>query len=105
MSAHTSKSARSNPDPQISPALSPETSPEISHDPLAEIGDSERMWDIGYAPNLTDLQLHAIALTIQGHRDTQTARILSINRRTLWQWKTFDDEYRAALARADHLCL
>ena len=89
MSAEAPKPAISDPDPQ---------DPSVSHDPPTEMGESERMWDIGYAPNLTDLQLRAIALTIQGHRDTQIARILSINRRTFWQWKTFDDEYRQALA-------
>jgi len=55
------------------------------------------MWDIS---GLSDLQLRAIELTVQGHNDSRTARILSINRRTIWDWKTHNDDYRRVLAEA-----
>jgi hypothetical protein len=58
--------------------------------------------DISAPQNLSDIQLRAIELIIQGHTDTQTARILSINPKTLWRWKNLDEDYRQALAEARH---
>src|SRR6202034_4168449 len=48
--------------------------------------------------NLTDIQLLAIEHTLRGARDSQTAEMLDINRKTLWNWKTFNEDYRRALA-------
>jgi DNA-binding CsgD family transcriptional regulator len=67
---------------------------------IENVGDSERKCDIDPSPNLSDIQLRAIELTVQGHTDSETARILSINRRTIWHWKTHNDDYRQALAEA-----
>jgi hypothetical protein len=50
--------------------------------------------------DLSKLQLRAIGFTVQGLPDTQIADILSINRRTLWDWKTNNEDYRLALASA-----
>ena len=41
--------------------------------------------------------MQAIDLTIQGFNDLEIADILSINRKTLWRWKTDDAEYSRAL--------
>lgn len=46
---------------------------------------------------LSDVQLRAIELTVQCYNDTQIAEMLRINRKTLWRWKNFDDDYRRAL--------
>jgi DNA-binding CsgD family transcriptional regulator len=51
-------------------------------------------------PQLDDTQRRAIDLTVQGLDDSQIARILAINRSTLWRWKTHDRNYRIALADA-----
>jgi len=44
--------------------------------------------------------MRAIELTVQGLGDVQIAQMLSINRKTLWRWKTFDENYRQVLAEA-----
>jgi hypothetical protein len=48
--------------------------------------------------NLTDLQLSAIDHTLRGVNDSRIAEILDIDRKTLWNWKTFNEDYRRALA-------
>jgi hypothetical protein len=55
--------------------------------------------DIEFFPNLNlnDTQLRAIELTVQCYSDTQISTMLGINRRTLWRWKNFDDDFRRAL--------
>lgn len=71
--------------------------------PAAEIedaGTSETIWDIELPLNLSDIQFRAIELTIQGMRDTQIAQTLSVDRKTLWRWKTHDEDYRQALTSA-----
>ena len=68
--------------------------------PPEYLGTSGAIWDIQLPLNLTDIQFRAIELTIQGHRDTQIAHALSINRKTLWRWKNLDDDYRQALTSA-----
>jgi hypothetical protein len=65
-----------------------------------ESGNFEKDWESFPAQNLTDNQIRAIELTVQGHSDTQIAQMLSINRKTLWNWKNLDEDYREALAEA-----
>jgi hypothetical protein len=48
--------------------------------------------------NLSDVQLLAIEHTLRGVRDSRIAEILDIDRKTLWNWKTFNEDYRRALA-------
>jgi hypothetical protein len=48
------------------------------------VGPSETQWDLDSFYGLTDIQVRAIELTVQGHPDTQIAQVLSINRKTLW---------------------
>jgi hypothetical protein len=73
-----------------------------SNENFSKPGEVERNWDIPTAANLSDIQLRAIELIIQGYNDTQAAQILSINRRTLWHWRNFDENYRDALTEARH---
>ncbi len=47
---------------------------------------------------LTELQLLALDHTLRGVNDSRIAEILGITRRTLWNWKTFNEDYRRALA-------
>jgi hypothetical protein len=82
---------------------SPDPAFEIYPDPNpVDSRHSQTYSDTTAAQNLSDLQLRAIELIIQGHNDTQTARILSINPKTLWRWKNLDEDYRQALAEARH---
>jgi hypothetical protein len=55
------------------------------------------MWGICDATDLTDIQIRAIELAIQGLNDSQIAETLSISRKTIWRWKTFDENYRQVL--------
>jgi hypothetical protein len=64
------------------------------------MGHYEAEWDISESVNLTEVQLRAVELTVQGLSDIQIAEMLSVNRKTLWRWKTFNDEYRQTLASA-----
>jgi DNA-binding CsgD family transcriptional regulator len=52
---------------------------------------------LGRDANLSDKQLHAIDLTIQGYPDIRIAEMLEIDRRTLWYWKTKNEDYRQLL--------
>jgi hypothetical protein len=65
-----------------------------------EMGPSENDWDLYRSYDLTDIQFRAIELTIEGYSDVHIADMLSINRRTLWKWKTLNEDYRLALADA-----
>ncbi len=67
---------------------------------VESFGPFETIWDIERHLNLTDCQMRAIDLTIQGMRDTQIAQTLSVNRKTLWRWKTDNEDYRQALILA-----
>jgi DNA-binding CsgD family transcriptional regulator len=67
---------------------------------LKNMGTSETFWGIDLPVDLTDIQFRAIEFTIQGLHDTQIAQTLGINRKTLWKWKTNDDDYRQALTIA-----
>jgi DNA-binding CsgD family transcriptional regulator len=51
----------------------------------------------GRDANLSDKQLQAIELTIQGYPDIRIADMLEIDRRTLWHWKTQNEDYRKLL--------
>ena len=85
----------------LSPSPSPsDQAPSDPTPPIENVWDSVGKCEIGPASNLSDIQLRAIELTIQGHSDSQTARILSINRRTIWHWKTHNQDYRQTLAEA-----
>ena len=66
----------------------------------AKTGHSESEWDICEILNLSEVQLRAIELTVQGFNDTNIADQLSLNRKTLWRWKTFNEDYRQALTSA-----
>jgi hypothetical protein len=46
---------------------------------------------------LSDTQLQAIDLTIQGYPDIRIADMLDIDRRTLWNWKMQNEDYRKLL--------
>jgi len=50
--------------------------------------------------NLSILQVEAIGHTLRGTRDSRIADILGIDRKTLWNWKMFNEDYRNALAVA-----
>ena len=65
-----------------------------------EMGHSGADWGNYQTNDLDDLQFRAINLTIQGLGDVQVAKMLSIDRKTLWRWKTYDEDYRLALAEA-----
>jgi len=90
----------------MSTDLDPHTPTELSipdegpADLLENPGTSETIWDIELPLNLTDIQFRAIELTIQGMRDTQIAQTLSVDRKTLWRWKTHDEDYQQALTSA-----
>ncbi len=49
---------------------------------------------------LTDQQFRAIELTVRGDSDTSIAKELDIDRKTLWRWRTFNDQYRTVLSNA-----
>jgi hypothetical protein len=50
--------------------------------------------------NLDQIQIRAIDLIVQGMDDLDVARHLGLHRSTLWRWKTFNEDYRRALAEA-----
>jgi hypothetical protein len=88
--------------PVRSNSISPIEQPNFDRDPQADDanpGTFERIWET-LPLNVTDIQFRAIDLIIQGLKDTQIAHALGINRKTLWQWKTHDDNYRKALTEA-----
>jgi hypothetical protein len=64
------------------------------------VGHSGDDWDFSHISELTERQLRSIELTMQGHSDSQIAQRLSINRKTIWRWKTLDADYRRILASA-----
>jgi hypothetical protein len=77
----------------------PEQAPRVEGPP--RVGNFEESWESLSPPyELTPLQFQAIDFTIQGMRDTQIAGLLSIDRKTLWNWKTHDPEYARALQDA-----
>ncbi|HEV8291672.1 MAG TPA: hypothetical protein VGP94_07095 [Tepidisphaeraceae bacterium] len=53
-------------------------------------------------PDLSDQQIHAIQLTLDGYTDGSIARIVKINRSTLWRWKNFHPLFKAELSRRRH---
>ncbi len=73
-----------------------------SNQNLSQTREIERNREMTPAANLSDTQLNAIDLLLQGFNETQAAQALSINRRTLYHWKTHDEDYREALAEARH---
>ncbi len=73
-----------------------------SNENSPETGTFRKYPEISPTANLTEIQLRAIDLLLQGYNDTQTAQFLSISPRTLWNWKNRDDDYREHLAEARH---
>jgi hypothetical protein len=47
-----------------------------------------------------DIHIRAIELTVRGWKDTEIAENLRIDRKTLWRWKNWNPDYRAALLDA-----
>jgi hypothetical protein len=47
---------------------------------------------------LDDLQVQAIQLTVNGHSDAEISRMIQVDRKTLWRWKTHDEDYRRVLS-------
>jgi DNA-binding CsgD family transcriptional regulator len=68
------------------------------------LGQFETDWDFSQTDPLTEIQLRAIELTLEGNTDVHIAQTLGINRRTLWRWKNLDNDYRGVLnnARIQH---
>ncbi len=88
--------------PVRSTSIAPIDPPNINRDPQADDANSgtfERIWET-LPLNVTDIQFRAIELLIQGFKDTQIAQALGISRKTLWNWKSKDDDYRQALTEA-----
>ncbi len=75
----------------------PEEGEEISR---SNPGNFRASSDIAPIANLSNVQSRAIELALQGLRDSQIAKALALSPKTLWRWKTQDDDYRQALADA-----
>ncbi|HEX4054602.1 MAG TPA: hypothetical protein VHX86_10090 [Tepidisphaeraceae bacterium] len=66
--------------------------------PSLQVGHFGANWGIDPAYyDLDEIQIRAIELTLQGTRDGKIAEMLSIDRKTLWRWKTRDKDYGRAL--------
>src|SRR5208282_5493870 len=48
--------------------------------------------------DISDIQFRAIQLTVNGMNDKEISATLAIDRKTLWRWKSSDEDYRAALS-------
>ena len=68
--------------------------------PGGDVRHSETFCDFADEAELSDVQLRAIELTVQGLSDVKVALMLSIERRTLWRWRTKDPNYRRVLEEA-----
>jgi DNA-binding CsgD family transcriptional regulator len=88
------------PDDPNSPALLSTDLPSSEATPGGDLGHSETQRDFSDIEPLSERQLQAVELTMQGHTDLQIAQTLGINRRTLWRWKNLDDDYRRILNNA-----
>ena len=87
--------------PSSTPPNNDEYPDPIPETPPGGVGPSEAEWDFeSFYSQLTDIQVRAIELTVQGCPDTQISQILSINRKTLWKWKNLNEEYKRALNAA-----
>jgi hypothetical protein len=67
---------------------------------IENLGHSEAFWDIFDSMDVSDIQMRAIEFTVRGLPDVTIANTLSIDRKTLWRWKTFDERYQNALEYA-----
>ncbi len=69
-------------------------------DPLPKTTAEERAWHAEFDATcpLTDLQHRAIEYLVLGLSEAQVVAKLGINRKTLWRWKSFDHDFRHALA-------
>jgi DNA-binding CsgD family transcriptional regulator len=68
--------------------------------PPGESGHSQASSGFDEIPTLSDKQLRAIELTIQGYSDARISEILSVDPKTLWRWKTHNEVYRNYLTHA-----
>lgn len=78
----------------LQPSASQQDSDPTFPLPPPQVGHSQIDGDFFPEYNLDEVQFRAIELTVQGLGDVQIAEMLSINRRTLWRWKTLDEDYR-----------
>src|SRR5438128_1249622 len=53
-------------------------------------------------PPLSDQQLTAIQLLIDGHADSWVAKKIEISRMTLWRWKNYHPLFKSELSRRRH---
>jgi hypothetical protein len=81
------------PDSDPNPQAPPDTPP-------GEVLPFEAQWGFDATYDLTDVQLRAIELTVQGLTDSHIAQVLNVNRKTIWKWKTYNEEYKSALTAA-----
>jgi hypothetical protein len=68
--------------------------------PPGETGHSGTSEDDFEFFTLTDQQFRAIELTVKGNSDISIAQELDIDRKTLWRWRTFNDQYRTVLSNS-----
>ncbi len=57
-------------------------------------------WGTRNELGISDVQFRSIDLSLEGYNETQIAKLLTIDRKTLWRWKTHDSRYRQALSDA-----
>ena len=76
---------------------SPQDSQKCPTHPGGDIGHPRAQTDFFARLGLSDLQLRAIELSVDGYTTKQIAAELSIDPKTLWRWKSFNQDYRALL--------
>jgi hypothetical protein len=81
------------------PSNQPEN-PTCPTTPPGEMGHSGTFDDESQYFTLTDQQFRAIELTVKGDSDISIAKELDIDRKTLWRWRTFNDQYRTVLSNS-----
>jgi hypothetical protein len=88
---------------QGSPEFSESPSGDENHGPpRGEMGHPGALCDIADELGIKDIQMRAIELIVRGMPQMQIARLLALDRKTLWRWKTFDPHYQYALYEARH---
>jgi len=84
---------------ELTPSNPSETAPNPTTPP-GESGHSQAFSGTDEYPTLSDKQLRAIELTIQGYSDTYISETLPVDPKTLWRWKTQNELYRNHLSHA-----